>query len=377
MKLKYYALLFPVMFLFGNVAFSQISGTDVFLQGVYLEIGQSQMGAFGTCAAPAGYHPHECCTGVGGTWTTGAALGEVYDWGHDGWSVGSPPFMGDYTEPGYPFEGWSLQIGATEYRNWVAGSYCAGDFDIAGSNTSYSNIGGNKKAIWTGAIGGINIISETRVDTFSSAVVVTVRFYNTTATPISHVFYERTCDPDNVSTWTGGSSSTTHNVIVHQNEDADHRVLVSSCSDLPASPATYNLATYMGLGTKDCRAVCTFFGHNTTVYGLTPDYAPDSMWNRATSLYTYSYALGDSDFEDIGYAIIFNIGTLAAAGTPGDSAIISLAYVYNTNSGLDSAFPEPTLVVNNDTIQASGPAPTATYDTFNTCSNFRALLPYL
>src|SRR4051812_3141933 len=98
---------------FCNTAKSQIVGTQAFLQGRYLEIGLCQNDAFGTTTSPAGYHPH----------VFGTVLGEVYDYGHDGWGVGVPQFMGDYTYPGSPFEGWEVQMNSTRSQQYASPAY--------------------------------------------------------------------------------------------------------------------------------------------------------------------------------------------------------------------------------------------------------------
>jgi len=86
------------------VSFAQLVGGYGFLQGAFLEAGQAPNGSLGSdysggTPAPAGYHPH----GFGG-------VAMVYDYGHDGWTVGTPPYMGDYTLPGTPFEGWEIEV---------------------------------------------------------------------------------------------------------------------------------------------------------------------------------------------------------------------------------------------------------------------------
>lgn len=331
-----------------HLSHSQLVGTDCFLQGHWLEVGIDRMGAFGTCTSPATYHPHVCC-GTATAFTPGGNLDVSYDWGHDGWSVGSPALMGNYTIPGFPQEGWSLQVGATEYRNWASGAPCTGPFAIAGSNTAYSNTGGRATGIWQGAIAGISVKQETRIDTESSWIVVTTRLYNTTASPIANVWYERTCDPDNTSFWSG--TSLTSNIVVHQNEDVRHMVQVVAHGNTPASGSTpaYNANnSYMSLATKDCRAKCGFLG---SFGGLYPGTTPSGLWSSAG----LGTALNDSNYSDVGIWLVFNIGTIAA----NDSAVISYAYIYRNaykHSGIDSAFPEPALAAagsridNGDTV---------------------------
>jgi len=87
---SYFRLLFVALSLFaGGKASAQLVGTDCFLQGRYVEVGINQMGGFGACTSPMTYHPHVCC-GTATAFTPGGNLDAVVDWGHDGWSVGSP-----------------------------------------------------------------------------------------------------------------------------------------------------------------------------------------------------------------------------------------------------------------------------------------------
>src|SRR5258708_6270085 len=97
MKKHYFFFLFFLFAFYTYSSHAQLIGGSVYLQGQWLEIGICPNGALGANPPPAGYHPH-------GT----TDLAEVYDFGHDGWTVGTPPYMGDYTYPGSPFEGWEV-----------------------------------------------------------------------------------------------------------------------------------------------------------------------------------------------------------------------------------------------------------------------------
>ncbi len=329
---------------------AQLVGTNFFLQGRYLEIGQLNNGSFGACTSIAGYHPHSPGAAIG------SALAEVYDYGKDGWAVGTPPFMGDYTYPGSPFEGWGLQIGTTRTharQQCPAGTYVNGGVGIGltGANTTYTNAGGSVRGMWIGSASGgtVQIRQETRVDTLSSAVVVTTVIRNTAAVATAPMYYMRSCDPDNDQTWPGGGFFT-NNTIVHQNEDARHRVLVSSRG------AGYPAAAYMGLGTKDCRARCCIY--NAWPLAATVDFA--TVWNSTYT--TATYGLGQTSNGDIAIALTYNLGSIAA----GDSTILSYAYIFDGNLGLDSAFPDPQIVVNG-VPKVSFASPTPNFDTFDVC----------
>ena len=346
MKKLYSSLGFVAFFLvYANASFAQFTGGNIFFQGRWLEIGQIGNGAFGTCVSPVGYHPH-------GPYAPG--LGEVYDFGHDGWTIGAPNFMGDYTEPGTPFEGWELQVGALRNQAFQGnfGLVCPGTFgggggSLTGSNVSFSSIGGNKIGNWQGtaSAGGLSIFQETRVDTLASWVVVSTRIYNTTAAPIAGVYYMRTCDPDNDQTWPGGSF-TTDNVVNFQN-DAQHRVEVTGTGRSATKPP-------LSLGTKDCRAVACIYN----AWPLTSTQDISALWNKTYGGGTGAFYIpGVNHTGDIGIALTYNLGTINAF----DSAALSYAYIFNGPNGIDSAFPDPILNLNGVTISA-------TYDTFDACA---------
>ncbi len=343
MRKLYLSFLFLIVLLCGKISFAQMVGTQIYLPGHWLEIGQNNYGAFGANPPPAGYHP----------FPGGSFLAETYDYGHDGWTVGAPPLMGDYTYPGSPYEGWGIQINGAGGLNWAFSSSGSiiGPGSLTGANTTYVNGGGKLLANWAGtaAAGQLKINMETRVDTNASWVVVTSKFYNIGATTLNDIYYFRGCDPDNDEAH--GGSFATRNVVNYQN-DVDHRVGVSGVGE------TYTYA-YLQLCTKDCRAkalVHTSWPINfyvtdlSTVYTGTAAIAPD-------------YTVGTYDNGDIAIGLVYSLGNLCA----GDSTFISYAYTFlNTPVGIDSAFPEPTIVVNGVPVNPPT-APGAIYDTFNTC----------
>lgn len=346
----------------GLQSFAQLVGTDCFLQGQFVEVGINQMGGFGTCTSPANYHPHVCC-GTVTAFTPGGNLDAVYDWGHDGWSTGSPQLMGAYSIPGFPQEGWSVEVAGTEYRNGAWGGICTGAFAIPGGHTGYTNTAGNKKEFWAGAVAGLSIRQETRLDTFDSWVVITTVLRNTTGAPLTGVYYQRTLDPDNTSFWSG--TPVTRNRIVHQNEDARHLVKVSAHGQTAASgttPAYDSINSYLSLATKDCRAKAL------VISGLSPSTRPSTLWTGTSVSLS---ALGATNYADQGISLIFNIGTIAAF----DSTSLSYAYIYKgAANSLDSALPDPGIVING-TLQPTVPMPGDNYDTFQACNSGLLTLP--
>jgi len=351
---KIYTALFIVSGVFAApvAVQAQLIGTNIWLQGAYLEIGMNNNGSFGATTPPATYHPCYPGPAPGGTY-----LAEVYDQGHDGWAVGVPTFRGDYTYPGSPFEGWELQVNGLRNQAFVPAGY-AGTGSLTGGLTTYTNTGGSAIGNWVGTAAGgtLQVLQETRIDTFASAVVVTTKFKNTTAAPIPGVYYLRSCDPDDDEAH-GGSFPinyfVTYNKIVHQNEDLSHRVCVRAHGGLYSPDSTY-----MSLATKDCRAVAFIYSSWSISSGV--DLA--TVWGQT---YTPAdYTLNTWDNGDIAIGIVFNVGTIA----PFDSAVISYAYVFNYDSGIDNAFPEPALSVNGTVATTPGP-PVSIIDTYNACAN--------
>lgn len=351
-----------LIILAGGHASAQVSGSNMFLQGAYVEIGMNNNASFGACgssgAIPSGYHPRP-----------GSNLAEVYDWGHDGWTVGTPAYMGDYTFPGSPFEGWELQIGTPGNPRCRAFQNCAGTIPgstpggmtMTGSLTAYSNIGGRATGTWTGTanVGAAGVTlairQETVVDTFASAVVVTTVLTNTSGAVAPNVYYLRSCDPDNTQTWPGGGFPT-RNQIIHQNEDARHRVLVQTTHGSFTVPQSF-----MGLGTRDCRAKC--FIYNSWPLSTAVDLSTVWAETYAPAQYTLGGCWPASCAQsDIAIGLVYNLGNIAA----GDSTIISYAYIWNGVDGIDSAFPDPQIVING-TPKPTNVPPNPDFDTFNVC----------
>ena len=343
MKKNYRLLLFALIsLLWSDTSFAQLVGGDCFLQGHWLEIGCTPNASFGTGSSPGGFHANA---------PFGTGLAEVYDYGHDGWTVGTPPKMGDYTLPGFPTEGWSIQINGLYNNAFQAGGY-PGTGSLTGALTTYSNVGGIALSNWAGtaSAGGLSIKQETRVDTNASWVVITTKMYNTTGATITNVYYDRTCDPDNDELYPGGSFTTT-NVIVHQN-DLDHRVQVSATGGTGAY-------TYMAMGAKDCRAKCYIVN-----FSLLPINQLDQLWAGTGGASGYYYT--GTYTSDVGYGVVFNIGNIL----PGDSACVAVAYIFNGNNGIDDAFPEPGVsIAGSGIVSPPTPYPNIVIDTYNACLN--------
>jgi gliding motility-associated-like protein len=301
-------------------AHAQMESGNAFMKGKYVEIGVCENGAFGsTVDVPSGmgYHPRD------GVYTN--KLGFVADPDMDGFSIGSPSYIGDYFLPGAPQEGWDIQVNGVRSQAW-RGNTPYGSFtgDLTGANVSVGMDGARKWALWQGSAGNLAISQKTILDTNKVYFVCEVVLKNTGSTPLVDIYYNRTVDPDNEAAMTsdGCWSYSTTNTIEYQpsfdGTDDDDKALVSSVGDC--------FDSYLGLGAVDCRAKAYIIVWD----GLMPNQPLDDIYNDGT---VYITEKGEGDWNDTGIGVVFNIGTL----NPGDSTTLAYAYILR-QADLDSAF---------------------------------------
>jgi len=305
---------------------AQESEGCVFLKGNYVEIGIAPNGAFGTPAnAPAGYHPKptplyaSLYNPVSATFQQRfSAVGFVADYGKDGWTVGSPPFFGDYFMPGSVQEGFSLQINGIRGNAWSNNyqNYGSTGFTgtLSGSNTSLSVTSIDKKAVWQGSMNNLLLKQTITLKNEKSYFTANIFLKNTGLDTLKNIYYMRTVDPDNEVSNTNNYK--TKNKIAFQLPNVYNKTLVT------ASGLQYQ-NSYLGLGTRDCQAKSFILPT-----GLFPLADMAAIYNGSSG---YIYA--DSLTADVGIGLIFKIDMLA----PGDSTTFAYAYILNEND-LDQAF---------------------------------------
>ena len=337
-------------------SFAQMLGDCDFLRGRSVEIGIAPNGAYGgTVLPPAGYHANGSYSlydpGSGVT-TFGALLGFVADPAQDGWTVGTPPMYGDYFVPGTPQEGWSIQVNGVQSDAWLQNLQFTGSGytgSLSGTTLSFNSSGNIRTGVWRGqTTNPLQITQTTRLDTTKLYFTVNVKIVNNGAAPANNVYYMRTLDPDNEEQQTG--SFTTINNIAYQLPNAQNKVMVT------ATGTTYS-ASFLGLGTKDCRAKCFIID-----FGLSPFYSLDALYNQAT---TYYYAPGYTSTSDQGVGLVYNLGNIAA----GDSVDLTYAYVLRA-ADIDSALSatSPALLANSTLLLPGS-------DTINACTGAIDTLP--
>ncbi|MBA3829470.1 MAG: gliding motility-associated C-terminal domain-containing protein [Taibaiella sp.] len=323
--------------------YAQLDSCNVFLKGHSIEVGINTNGAYGSSIAPPrGYHPSggvgttaNHCSSVPSSLGCAQGLGFVADPAKDGWTIGTPPFYGDYFLPGDPQEGWAVQINGVMAKAFNGGGYdgCGGieytpaSSGLTGKNINYYSNGQKNFGVWQGKMDSVIITQTTIVDTSTVYFTVFVSMVNTGKVDRHNVFYLRTVDPDNDEPEPGGSFST-DNKIEYQLPNALNRTMVS------ATPTnTAHSIAFLGLGTLDCRAKC-FIIHGS----LSPDWGHlDTMYGQGGNPTNYvdsiHYQYSGVDTNDEGIGMVFKLNDIPA----GDSITFAYAYVLR-KADLDSAF---------------------------------------
>ena len=309
MKHKLYIQPFFVLCLalLAATANAQMVSGNVFLKGHYVEAGITTLGSFGAALPPAGYHP----------FPAGSSLGFVADPAMDGWTVGTPPYFGDYFYPGSPYEGWDIQVDSNiGNATTEAGAFSGG---LTGVNTSYSASGSSLTAVWQGTFHGLSIQQVTTMDTLSLYFRITVTLTNTDVIAHNNIYYFRGLDPDNDET-RGGSFATNNTVVYNQPTDSVSLVTATG-TDYPEA--------YLALGSADTNARAVIFNDWPLSFYLSP-----AGSNNLAEIFDGTSSIGavysGSDNGDIGIGIVFNIGHLAPLDSAADS-------VGRTTSGLHPA----------------------------------------
>jgi gliding motility-associated-like protein len=349
-----------------NNLYAQLVSDNVFMQGQWLESAIAPNGSWGmSVTPPAGYHTHSGgSTGgytdpITGTAYFGSATMDFeYNYAHDAWvSQWGPYFL-----PGTPFDGWSMQVNGIHSNAYYTdyGFYNDPGGTLTGACTGYTNTGGTITGIWTGSAGPgscISIRQENRVDTFAAWVSVTTVFKNTGATALPGLYYFVTGDPDNDEPYSGGSFPT-NNFINWQGGPLNQHMVGSV-------PPSIHPTAFSSLATKDCRAKALIY--QSWPPSVTPGNNLDLVWAQTeTGMGTTYYNLHDETLsQDIAMGLIYNLGTLGA----GDSTILSFAWIFKDSTCIDSAFPEPNIVVDGVPGHYTAPPPAPIYDTFTGCSH--------
>lgn len=291
---------------------AQLTSGDVFLQGSYVEVGIAPNASYGSrYTAPSGYHPR------GGAGST--RLGFIADPAKDGWSTGTPNYFGDYFIPGDPYEGWDIQVNGSKYSAHNDDGPTAFTGTLSGANVSYTSSGALRTGVWEGSVDSVFIRQTTILRSDKLYFVIRIMLKNMSSVTKTGLYYHRGVNADNEQPIT--SDYATRDTIEYRIPNNDNKVLVSADGNV------YN--SYLGLGTKDCRA------KPYLARGSTP--LPTAMLNTLyTGVSGYIYDTGVARvYNNYSMGIVYNLGSLAA----GDSTTFSYTYILRRQD-LDSALME-------------------------------------
>ncbi len=355
MRYRYLILLFLGLIISVNNASAQLVTDNAFLSGQWLQACIAPNGSWGnTVTAPAGYYTRGGSIGgyadpVLHTAPGGLGIDFSYDQGHDGFTVGAVPYYGAYFLPGTPFDGWSMQVNGVRSDAYYTdggsgGFYNAAGGTLTGTVTGHTYIPGSPCAgtqsssagTWEGTAGpgsALQITQTNTLDTFASWLVVTTKFKNTSGATMPGLYYFVTADPDNDELLPGGSFPTNNHICFQG--DAQNRHEVWAVPNPGSHPDAFS-----GLAAKDCRTQAMIY--QSWPPSTTPGNNLDLVWaGTATGMGTCYYSLYSTTVsQDIAYGLIFNLGDLA----PGDSTVLSYAWIFSDSMAIDSAFPGPKLM---------------------------------
>ncbi|WP_343704762.1 Ig-like domain-containing protein [Chitinophaga sp.] len=274
---------------------AQVVSGNGFLKADFIEAGIQANGAFGsTVKSPENFF-YSTRPDFGGR------VGFISDVGKDGWTVGSPAYIGDYFLPGTPYEGFSVQINGTLHINSGSGHNA-----VPGSVTGFSTTDVSQTVEWTGNISNLEVRQEFSVEKTKGFILVKVYLTNKGTTTLNNIYYTREVDPDNEVAQ--GGSYDTKNVIEQQNPNSISTALISAQG--------MRFSSYLGLGSRDCRA-------KVSVPSGWPNANGSQIWaGTGQALSTVGNITGDRAM-----AIAFKVGNLAA----GESTALAFAYVLNAS----------------------------------------------
>ena len=308
------------------VTSGQISGSSIFLQGQFVEVGINGCGVYGSHEEPP--------VGPFGEYHIPNAngLGYVADSEMDGWEVhtdpDAPDFCGDYFTPVSPEEGWAIQYGDSVYENHS--TYCTGYggfpyvdtiADIPGSNTIYSDSAGLQTAVWEGWLVDDDLdLSLKQITTLADTslyFISTIEITNNGATDLTDLYYIRNVDPDQDFDHCGIYA--TYNSIL-SNTPASDTVLLTAIGG--------SCGCYFGTTAVDPRARVSF-GY----FYLSPNKPSDAYYG----LGDYPYHLdGEDVFVDCAVQITYKFDLPSGATTSlsyarlfGESAVESAQQALN------------------------------------------------
>lgn len=326
---------------------SQISASQGFLQGKYVEVGVRANGAFGSSSIPSFFHQSAGFT----------CLGFRVDRQKNGWgaTVGaSAPFTniddGDYFCPGTQYEGWALKVGSnSEVRNTHEGTGVAGTVSNLQTTETEQSVDWNS----TSSSSGISIKQTSIVPSDGQALHVDITLTNSTASTINDIYYVRGYDPDNATGTSSGNSNTatSTNTVTSRGGSGSSAIV----------KAVFNSGAEIFLMSSDSRARA---GAGASLSCCSPSQAlATDIWNSSG---LWSASVGSPVTGDLQVAISLKVDSLAA----GASTTFRVSYVLtaseaNSPSVTTSAATNvgaTTTATLNGTVNANGASSTVEFE---------------
>jgi hypothetical protein len=212
----------------GATAMSAMVGDDIFLQGLYIVVGVSGSGSFGTANdAPGGFYRPGPYSNIG------------YGFDPDGIGQGAPSPTGDFFLPGTPLESFSVGYrlspgGSTVVRtNYERG----GVNQVANVSVENLSSGSELGARYVGDAGnGLQVTQTVSFSVDDEAMRVQIDFENVGTETLYDVRYLRNVDPDQDRD-TEGDFSTINEVL--SNFPGDNRAVVVAEGPVTGEPLYY------------------------------------------------------------------------------------------------------------------------------------------
>jgi len=298
---------------------------DVFLKGKYIEVGIHNVGSFGTqYNAPYGFT------------SRGNKLGFIADYDKNGFTVGTPPYAGDYFVPGSPVEGWQLQwTNSKGVKNLKVNEGLMKDCDILPDTFEITSTSTTQSALWVGKSGEMMIRAVTQFDPETLYFTTSVELENIGSAPVKDVYYVRTVDPDQEQPYY--KLYHTYNYVKYQPKAAD----LSDCclarnythpvypdAALVAAVGKNKNSLYCGLGAIHPRARVSHYGF----YEKNPPMgnaleSSDGTWKKYGGNNVSPSDISQMRYADEALHLTFNYPTIGA----GEVVQFSYAYILNEN----------------------------------------------
>jgi Ca2+-binding RTX toxin-like protein len=221
-----------------QVANSQTIGSEVFLQGTFIELGVSAAGTLGTLArAPVGFHPS----------SSDGRMSTVID--VDSFGAGQDSGLtrsGDFTLPGAPIESYTIGYRETApgnpvliHQNGAAGLNTLNSFTV---DNSFGNV---LSTVTSGAAGNISMIRDISFNADQLAYAVTVIVTNISRSEIFDVRYLHNMDIDVDSNFFN-NVQTKNDVLLNTGFNSSDKIAIAQAVG-PESGLQINL---LGIGTE-------------------------------------------------------------------------------------------------------------------------------